>query len=94
MIYSLRKKFIKISVLSVAAVLLVIYVVIGAINVQQMNERADSFTDIIGENDGRFPQWDKIHEKPDDMERQCNFALHQENMKAFRSLILINSSKS
>ena len=28
--------------------------------------------------------------KPDDMERQCNFALHQENMKAFRYVLSIS----
>lgn len=69
MIYSLRKKFIKISMLSVALVLLLIYGIIGWINVQQMNERADTFTDLIAANDGRFPKWEKDHEKPEDIDR-------------------------
>lgn len=69
MIYSLRKKFIRISMLSVAAVFLLIYVVIGYINVEQMNGRADTFTDIIAENGGRFPEWEKDSEKPDDIGR-------------------------
>lgn len=66
MIYSLRKKFIKISILSVSIVFLAIYTIIGYINVSQMNERADAFTDIISENNGRFPKWDMIPGKPGD----------------------------
>lgn len=73
MIYSLRKKFIKISMLSVSIVFLAIYIVIGYINVSQMNERTDAFTDIISENNGRFPKWDKIPGKPGDRREMRGF---------------------
>lgn len=63
MIDTLRKKFIKISMLSMAIVLLAIYAVIGWINVKQTNERADFYTALILENGGTFPKWDRLPEQ-------------------------------
>lgn len=78
MIDTLRKKFIKISMLSVAIVLLAIYAVIGWINVKQTNERADFYTALILENGGTFPKWDRLP-KQDEEKRQNP----QENAREF-----------
>lgn len=78
MIDTLRKKFIKISMLSVAIVLLAIYAVIGWINVKQTNERADFYTALILENGGTFPKWDRLPKQ--DEEKKQN---PQENARDF-----------
>ncbi len=64
MIYSLRKKFIKISMLSVAAVLAVIYLLVAILSQSQMDQMMDALTDIIADNGGRFPEWEKKPGRP------------------------------
>ena len=55
MIYRLRKKFIKICMLSFGAVFLVLFATISLITYLQINEKLDTLADIVAENDGKFP---------------------------------------
>ncbi|MGM9681849.1 MAG: sensor histidine kinase [Eubacteriales bacterium] len=66
MIYNLRKKFIKISVLSLLAVFLLIGLATYFVCMRQLNDEMDALTDAISANNGRFPEWDsKRDEFPD-----------------------------
>lgn len=62
MIGKLRMKLIAASMLSLLAVLLCIEGVIGGINYRKIVEDADRVLEVLGENEGRFPQMD-IHAK-------------------------------
>lgn len=64
MIYSLRKKLIRISGVSVIAVFIVIFVAITAVSVNQLNAAMDTLTDRISSNDGIFPEIDEEHPLP------------------------------
>lgn len=55
MIWKLRKKFIRICSVSFLSVFLALLGVIFVISTVQTNARMDSLTDILSENDGRFP---------------------------------------
>lgn len=55
MIWKLRKKFIRICSISFLGVFLALLGVIFVISTVQTNKRMDSLTDILSENDGRFP---------------------------------------
>ncbi|MGN1193374.1 MAG: sensor histidine kinase [Dorea sp.] len=55
MIYSLRKKFIKICGMALAAVLVVIFILILIFSQKQLNSAMDQLTDRIAANGGRFP---------------------------------------
>lgn len=57
MIWKLRKKFIRICSVSILGVFLALLGIIYVINTVQTNARMDNLTDIISENDGRFPDW-------------------------------------
>lgn len=57
MIDRLRRKFILVSALSILAVFSAIYMGIYLISTGQLNHMMDTLTDLICENDGRFPQW-------------------------------------
>ena len=59
MIYSLRRKFILISTISVFLVLLVIFVILCVMNHMQLNHTMDTLADAIVSNDGVFPRSDK-----------------------------------
>ena len=59
MIYSLRRKFILISTISVFLVLLVIFVILCVMNHMQLNHTMDTLADAIVSNDGVFPRNDK-----------------------------------
>ena len=76
MIDILRKKFIRISMLSVAIVLMVIYGIIGLINVRQLNERADIYTALIADNGGKFPKWDRMPKRGDEKGRRLDEGRH------------------
>lgn len=58
MIYNLRSKFIKICTVSFLIVFFLIFIAIYAINIYQRNQMVDVITDIISENNGRFPVFD------------------------------------
>lgn len=60
MIYSLRKKFIFISALSVLLVLLLISVLIYFIGISQLNRTMDELTDAISPADGFFPSFSEL----------------------------------
>lgn len=77
MVNTLRRKFVGSGMLSVAIMILVIYGVIGWINIRQTNERADFYTDLIFENGGTFPKWDRMPEKSG--EQKWNQDEEQEN---------------
>lgn len=63
MIYSLRRKFILISTVSVFSVLLVIFAILYVMNHAQLNHAMDTLVDAIVSNDGVFPKRDK-HGQP------------------------------
>ena len=58
MIYSLRKKFILISAVSIAIVLLVIFCFNVVMGQRQLNNTMDTLTDAIASNGGVFPEFD------------------------------------
>lgn len=57
MIYNLRKKFIKISALSILIVFSVIFAGIAVTNRIQLNNTMDTLADVIAENGGHFPDF-------------------------------------
>ncbi len=59
MIYSLRRKFILISTISVFSVLIVIFLIMCVMNYMQLNHTMDTLVDAIVSNDGVFPKRDK-----------------------------------
>lgn len=59
MIYSLRKKFILISAVSIVIVFSVIFAIIYVTSATQLNNTMDTLTDAIASNDGIFPKFDK-----------------------------------
>lgn len=59
MIYSLRRKFILISTVSVFSVLLVIFAAMTVMNYVQLNHTMDTLADAIVRNDGVFPKHDE-----------------------------------
>lgn len=63
MIGKLRMKLIAASMLSLLAVLLCIEGGIGGINYKKIVEDADRVLEVLGENEGRFPQTDLFAEK-------------------------------
>lgn len=63
MIGKLRMKLIAASMLSLLAVLFCIEGVIGGINYKKIVEDADRVLEVLGENEGRFPQTDLFAEK-------------------------------
>jgi len=56
MIYSLRRKFILISTVSVVTVFSVIFMILYFINRIQLNDTMDTLTDAIASNNGIFPE--------------------------------------
>ena len=59
MIYNLRKKFIKISALSILIVFSVIFAGIAVTNRIQLNNTMDTLVDVIAENGGHFPDFNR-----------------------------------
>ncbi len=55
MIAALRKKFIRVSVLSVAGVLSAIFLMLAVFSWNQLEQTLDTLTDAIASNDGEFP---------------------------------------
>ncbi len=55
MIYRLRRKFIKICVLSFVAVFIILIASISMVTSLQTNKSLDTLADIVSENNGRFP---------------------------------------
>ncbi len=67
MIEKLRKKFIGICIISFSSVFMLVFGAIFLITVLQTNKMLDKYTDIISENNGKFPEFDEIRqngEKP------------------------------
>jgi len=64
MIYSLRKKLIRISGVSVITVFIIIFVAIYIVSTHQLNTAMDTLTDRISSNDGIFPEIDEEHPLP------------------------------
>lgn len=60
MIYSLRKKFILASMVSIMIVLTSIFTVMFIMGNLQLNHAMDELTDAIAANDGVFPQFEDI----------------------------------
>lgn len=60
MIYSLRKKFILVSMVSIMIVLISIFTVMFIVSNLQLNHAMDELTDAIASNDGIFPQFEEI----------------------------------
>ena len=60
MIYSLRRKFVWITAVSVGLVFTLIFGVIYFVGQLQLNHSLDMLTDVIAVNDGSFPDFDKI----------------------------------
>lgn len=63
MIYKLRKRFIKISVISLAVGLVIIYASIIGASVIQLNKTVDTLTLAISENNGAMPDFKAQHEQ-------------------------------
>lgn len=59
MIYNLRKNFIKISALSILIVFSVIFAGIAVTNRIQLNSTMDTLVDVIAENGGHFPDFNR-----------------------------------
>ena len=59
MIYSLQKRFIKITAFSIGIVFAVIFTVISLLSFFQLNRGMDMLTDILSENGGSFPEPDQ-----------------------------------
>lgn len=59
MIYRLRKKFIKICMLSFVAVFLLLFSIIYLITYMQTNASLDRLADVIAENAGKFPDYNE-----------------------------------
>ncbi len=64
MIYSLRRKLIWISGISVISVFIIIFAAIYIISTHQLNTAMDTLTDRIASNDGIFPEIDEEHPLP------------------------------
>ena len=64
MIYSFRRKMVLISAASVVAVFLIIFLTILLVSTVQMNRTTNMLTDIISENNGRFPAFDEAPPGP------------------------------
>ena len=60
MIYKLRKKFIKICMLSFMSVFLVLFMLIYFITCIQTNRSLDTLADIVSENEGKFPEFEEL----------------------------------
>lgn len=67
MIYQLRKKFIKICMLSFVAAFLVLFASVFLITYLQINASLDRLADVIAENSGKFPEFNEAN--PDFQER-------------------------
>lgn len=61
MIYTLRKKLIRICGLSTAAVFILIFTLIYCLSMHQLNSAMDMITDRISANGGTFPDLDEDH---------------------------------
>lgn len=59
MIYNLRKKFIRVCVVSVVIVCTVIFIVMFVMSNLQLNHTMDTLTDAIASNNGVFPPFDE-----------------------------------
>lgn len=55
MIYNLQKRFIKITAFSIGLVFVLIFMIIYLISTFQLNDMMDGLTDLLSENEGRFP---------------------------------------
>ena len=64
MIYSLRRKLIWISGVSVITVFIIIFAAIYIVSVHQLSTAMDTLTDRIASNDGSFPEIDDEHPLP------------------------------
>ena len=83
MIYKLRKNFIKISAVSLLVVLFVIFDVLVAVNISQLNRSVDELTDLLGANGGEMPPPglpDPLHDK----RQQQNIFLTKESLYSTR----------
>ena len=56
MIYKLRRKFIKICILSFIAVFIVLFLSILLVTTVQTNRSLDMLADVVSSNNGTFPQ--------------------------------------
>ena len=81
MIYSLRKKFIKISAVSILIVFSAIFAGIAVTNQIQLNDTMDTLTDAISRNGGAFPDFnrgnpprDRPFNKPDIITEETKFS--------------------
>ena len=64
MIYRLRKKFIRICMCSFLAVFVVLFGAIFTLTSLQTTHALDDLANIIAENDGRFPGYDSLAQRP------------------------------
>jgi len=81
MIYRLRAKFIRISAVSLFAVLLIIFAVLVILNAQQVNASVDILADTISDNNGVFPDFggkapppDRMGGSPDFITKESRFS--------------------
>lgn len=63
MIKKLQRKFVTISMGSLALVMVVIIGMMNALNMVQLNQRADGLLQILSENSGKFPEMEKDKNK-------------------------------
>ena len=83
MIYKLRNNFIKISAVSLLVVLFVIFDVLVAVNILQLNRSVDELTDLLGANGGEMPPPGSV--EPVHTERQQhNIFLTKESLYSTR----------
>ena len=82
MIKRLRRKFVLIAALSLLVVELVILGGINAVNIYQTNRNADNLLEIIAENGGKFPDFNRP-EKPLNIEQKNDIPNKLDKRKDF-----------
>lgn len=86
MIYSLQKRFIKITAFSIGLVFALIFGIICLVSVFQINDRLDRVTGMLAENDGRFPDPAEDPEEPPKVPRDLIF--HPETQFSIRFFVV------
>ena len=93
MIKKLQKKFIMITIGSLALVIVIFVGSINIINVYQMNRRIDGTIMLLSENKGQFPKFER--EKPPMREPKSGFQMNAETQFETRYFIVtLNDDKS
>ena len=99
MIKKLKHRFIRITMISLSIVLLLLVGSINAISFYRMNEKANITLQLLSENEGKFPKFDKekddFHIKKEDFKIKEGFGINEETQYRTRYFIVdINIDQS